>query len=406
MQICKALLLSLAVSVCANALAYTQEAYDAAMWLAQYSKTQKIQMELLLAAGLEKEPEQEPAKSAFTRLKLMREIISCEQTIADARSVIAKEKRIAEESGVVDQNVLHVAGKNIVDCEDNIQANFVRYREVGGSRALTEIKQMKRLELTPNEERIFRAEIDHQKAVSEAAAREAEMKAKALAEGIPSEAFVGGANAREEDAANKALSEWIVLVEGKVRRNWQRLPNLPPELVCTLQISQLSSGEIADVKIVRSSGNKAYDDSVERAIRKSSPLPKLNDALAFSMVRETNLKFGAAKLANQDQGPIYSPPSDTDVRTREEVQTGFDRNKSALSVIINRALRDNPNLSGKIEINFTVQPDGSVTGLKMISSELGDAELERKILSRIQSINFGAKTVQPFTVESYPIVVK
>lgn len=123
--------------------------------------------------------------------------------------------------------------------------------------------------------------------LAEQQARKAALEAAAVSE----------ANARAEGIANQALSEWIVLVEGKVRRNWQRLPNLSSELVCTVQISQLPSGEIIDVKIARSSGNKAYDDSVERAMRKSSPLPRLNDPLAFSMARNINLKFEAAKLA-------------------------------------------------------------------------------------------------------------
>ena len=37
------------------------------------------------------------------------------------------------------------------------------------------------------------------------------------------------------------------------------------------------NGEIVGLKIVQSSGNSSYDDSVLRAVRKSSPLPALTE---------------------------------------------------------------------------------------------------------------------------------
>ena len=40
------------------------------------------------------------------------------------------------------------------------------------------------------------------------------------------------------------------------------------------EVTQLPSGDVLDVKVRRSSGNAALDAAVERAIRRSSPLPK------------------------------------------------------------------------------------------------------------------------------------
>ena len=89
-------------------------------------------------------------------------------------------------------------------------------------------------------------------------------------------------------------------------------------------------------------------------------------------------------------------------RTLEEIQLVFDRNKGAIYTIYNRALRDNPSLRGKVLINITIAPDGSVTRCALVSSELGDPELERKVIARIQLINFGAKAVPSITLD-YPI---
>lgn len=92
-------------------------------------------------------------------------------------------------------------------------------------------------------------------------------------------------------------------------------------------------------------------------------------------------------------------------RTLSEIQLVFDRNKGAISSIFNRALRDFPDLRGRIIINFVVAPDGSVTNLEMVRSDLGNPDLEKKILQRVQLINFGAKSVPPFPLKDFPIVL-
>lgn len=92
-------------------------------------------------------------------------------------------------------------------------------------------------------------------------------------------------------------------------------------------------------------------------------------------------------------------------RTLEEIQLAFDRNKGAITAIINRALRTNPNLRGKIVVSFTVMPDGSMSKLTLVRSELGDADVEQRVIARIGLINFGPKSVPPFEVKDYPIVL-
>ncbi len=66
-------------------------------------------------------------------------------------------------------------------------------------------------------------------------------------------------------------------VSAKVRGNTRLPENLKgnPQVKC--QVRLLPTGEVLDIKVVQSSGNPAYDDAVERAIRKSSPLPLPDD---------------------------------------------------------------------------------------------------------------------------------
>jgi TonB family protein len=89
-------------------------------------------------------------------------------------------------------------------------------------------------------------------------------------------------------------------------------------------------------------------------------------------------------------------------RAREEVEIVFDRNKGALYALYGRALRDAPELQGKLVLEFTIAPSGEITMCRVVSSELNDPELERKIVARVRTIRFKPADVEPLTV-SKPI---
>jgi len=89
-------------------------------------------------------------------------------------------------------------------------------------------------------------------------------------------------------------------------------------------------------------------------------------------------------------------------RAREEVEIVFDRNKGALYALYGRALRDQPELQGKLVLEFTIAPTGEITMCRVVSSELNDPELEKKIVARVRLIRFKPGDVEPLTV-SKPI---
>lgn len=89
-------------------------------------------------------------------------------------------------------------------------------------------------------------------------------------------------------------------------------------------------------------------------------------------------------------------------RDLEKIQITFDRNKSAIFSMYNRALRTSPDLQGKVVLKITIAPSGKVTDIFIVSSELADTELESKLIQRIKLINFGSEDVPAFTF-NYPI---
>jgi TonB family protein len=93
-------------------------------------------------------------------------------------------------------------------------------------------------------------------------------------------------------------------------------------------------------------------------------------------------------------------------RSPEEIELVFDRNKGAIYALYGRALRERPELQGKMVLEFTIAPSGEVTACRVVSSELQDPELERKIVARVKQIRFEARDVEAMTttkpIEFFP----
>ncbi|MEP7311347.1 MAG: AgmX/PglI C-terminal domain-containing protein [Pseudomonadota bacterium] len=93
-------------------------------------------------------------------------------------------------------------------------------------------------------------------------------------------------------------------------------------------------------------------------------------------------------------------------RSPEEIELVFDRNKGAIYALYSRALRERPELQGKMVLEFTIAPSGEITACRVVSSELNDPDLERKIVARVKLIRFEARDVATMTttkpIEFFP----
>jgi len=84
-------------------------------------------------------------------------------------------------------------------------------------------------------------------------------------------------------------------------------------------------------------------------------------------------------------------------RSEEEIALVFDRNKGAIYALYERVLRQQPDLQGKLVLEFTIAPDGEVTECHVVSSELHDPDLERMIVARVKLFRFEPKDVAAIT---------
>lgn len=118
-------------------------------------------------------------------------------------------------------------------------------------------------------------------------------------------------------------------------------------------------------------------------------------ALAGHTTTQANSAVLEAQAANRVQRGSGSGKA---ARSEEEIALVFDRNKGAIYALYTRALRDKPDLQGKVVLELTIAADGSVQKCAIVSSELNDPELERKLVARVKSFRFEARDVGTITV--------
>lgn len=80
-------------------------------------------------------------------------------------------------------------------------------------------------------------------------------------------------------------------------------------------------------------------------------------------------------------------------RDMESIRRTFEQHKGAIYALYNRILRVDPVVEGKFVFHIVIEPDGSISTIKLVSSELGNNGLEQKLLTRIRSISFGPEDV-------------
>lgn len=105
----------------------------------------------------------------------------------------------------------------------------------------------------------------------------------------------------------------------------------------------------------------------------------------------------AVMAAQADDGVRRDSGSTKAARSREEIELIFDRNKTAIYALYTRALRDKPDLQGKLILELTIAPSGEVTHCAVVSSELNDPDLERKLVARVKLFRFEARDVETIT---------
>ena len=141
---------------------------------------------------------------------------------------------------------------------------------------LAELKKKQRqAEQKRKQEEQRLAELEEKRKQEEAkqqAQREAELKQKLEAEQQQREQqqqqqTMRGAQRQAE------LNKYRALIKADVTRHWNIPSSAKSGMVCEVRVRLIPSGDVVNVQVIKSSGDAAFDRSVEAAVYRAAPLP-------------------------------------------------------------------------------------------------------------------------------------
>ena len=217
-----------------------------------------IQQELERLERLEQEElrqQQEAERQAREQAEAARRELEEEEQ----RLVAARQDREAEERLALDR-----------------EAEAERQRQAEADRQRQEREEEERLarEREAEAERQRQAEAERQRQEAAVARQRAEMESE-----------LQQALALEEDRrrAEEAgyLDEYIRLIENRIQQSWIPPASAMAGLECVVNVTQIPSGDVVDVRVGRCIGDDAVIRSSEAAVLRASPLPRPTIASLF-----------------------------------------------------------------------------------------------------------------------------
>lgn len=159
----------------------------------------------------------------------------------------------------------------------------------------------------------------------------------------------------------------------------------------------VSSKATSSSNSLKTRANQSDDTAVETSIA----VADLGEALgAKDGVVLSGINDGIGDAAGASGGSSQSSTTGSlNERSDSNIRSVMDRNKSTIYSIYNRALRRQADLEGKFVVRLVIEPSGKVSSATVVDSELNNKALEKKLLTRIRLINFGAKNVVQTTID-------
>lgn len=158
--------------------------------------------------------------------------------------------------------------------------------------ALKEKQEQQRKKEQADRERKEKERIDAEKKKAEEK-RLAEVRERQTREADALMALAAREQAAAAHAADAAKARAFDDYKRRIQAKIKGYVVVPPEIAgnpeAIFDVVQLPTGEIIDAQLKKSSGNRAYDEAVQRAIIKSSPLPRPDSPDLFQ--RNLSLRF-------------------------------------------------------------------------------------------------------------------
>ena len=208
----------------------------------------------------------------------------------DARKQAEAEKKRQEQEARKredEQRRMEAERQRQAEAEKKQQTELKRQQEEENRRA----KEKKRRE----EEVRKQADAEKKRQEETRKQLEAERRRKAAEESLKQQLVAEEEVRAEATRAGRAATEmdkYREAIRQRVSNRWNEPSNVPRGLKCLVRVRFVpGTWDIVEVVIVRGSGNKIFDDSVERAVLAASPLPLPSNSELHKYFGELQFEF-------------------------------------------------------------------------------------------------------------------
>lgn len=179
------------------------------------------------------------------------------------------------------------------------------------------------------------------------------------------------------------------------------------------QLSALSSTATAP-KVQKKNVFVANTGKVQKSSRSLLGQKNANSSSKGLSASDITINAKGGQVLEHHSGSIESPimeielpteeqyhydPTQSSRRDMQSIRRTLERYKGSVYALYTKALRQSPELNGRFIFEFVILPDGKISNLKLVSSELNEAKLEAQMLKKISGINFGAADNIPTAVQ-------
>ncbi|MHB8623598.1 MAG: cell envelope integrity protein TolA [Sulfuricaulis sp.] len=184
-----------------------------------------------------------------------------------------------------------------LEAEKTQQAELLKKQEVEQAQAKAKAQVLKR-EAAERRQKQAKQQEQQEKVAAQARQQEEMRQQKHAIQSL--QAQLAAEEKQRADAAHAVqvaseVDKYTALIKQRVNRSWNRPVGEPQGFKCLVRVSLTPSGEVLSVTVVRSSGDAAFDRSVEYAVYKAAPLPLPEDPSLFDNFREIEFWFNPEK---------------------------------------------------------------------------------------------------------------
>ena len=244
---------------------------------------------------IEAEVKRKAEKAALEKQKREAEAARQKQQQAQQKAEAERNAAIEKQKAAAEKARQEKIAKEKKAAEKAKQAQLEKERKAAEEKARREAEQKRQQEL----ERQKQAELERKRRAEEQAKQEAERRRRA--EEAVQQAVAEEEARRREVEAGQMVQSISGLINQRITNAWIRPPSARNGMKTLLRINFLPNGEVADVQVLKGSGNTTFDKYAVDAVYKVGQIEELADLESYIFernFRQVDLLFNPQDLRN------------------------------------------------------------------------------------------------------------